>query len=82
VLGLDALGVLAVLGDRDRPVAVEPAMAVEHPDLVLFEQMGDAAVELAGHVARAFDHLVEIVAYVLGFEAEIAKVVHQPVDLG
>jgi hypothetical protein len=81
VLCLDGLGGLAVLRDRDRLLAVQPAMAVEHLDLVLPEQVLDAAIELARDLARALDHLREVVADVLGLQTEVAGMLHQRVDL-
>ena len=73
---------LAVLLDRDRALAVEPALAVEHGDLVFPQQVLDAAVELARDLARALDHLVEIVAQLLGAEAELLEVMHEVENLG
>ncbi len=51
-------------------------------DLVLLHQMADAARQLLGHAARAFDHRVQIIADAVGLQPEFLGAVHQVEHLG
>jgi hypothetical protein len=57
-------------------------VAVEHGDLVLLQQMGDAARQLSGDVAAALHHLLQIEAHILGAEAVGVGMAQQMADLG
>ena len=58
------------------------AVAVEHRDLVLLQQVADATAELLRHAAAALDHGGHVEARVVGREAEARRVPHQLQHLG
>ena len=73
---------LAVLLHRQRLLARQLAVAVEHRDLVLAHQMRDARRKLLRHRARPLHHLVEFEVRLDGGEAEVRQMVQQVIDLG
>ena len=72
---------LAVLQNGQLALAGEPAVAVEHRDLVLLHQVFDAGIEPRRDPARALDHLGDIEGDIVRRQAEIAGMLHQMVDL-
>ena len=76
VPGAQVLGALVGL-DPDLALGGQRRLAHDHRDLVLLHQMADAGIELLGHVARAFDHRVEIESDACGRQTEFLGTVHQ-----
>ncbi|MPL73135.1 hypothetical protein SDC9_18928 [bioreactor metagenome] len=73
----------ALLGlDRDEAGLGQGGLAHHHGDLVLLQQMRDAARQLLRDPARARDDRVKIIADPLGLQAEFLGAVHQMEDLG
>jgi len=72
---------LAVLLHLQLAGAVQTGMPVDDGDLVLLEQIADAAGQLLGHPARALHHLCEVETDVLGGEAVGVEIVQDVVDL-
>ncbi len=75
-LGGQLIGALVGL-DGDLALAGQPGLAHDHGDLVLLEQMPDAARKLLGHPARARHHGVEVIADAIGLQPEFLGAVHQ-----
>ena len=53
-------------------------VAVEHLDLVLLHQEGDAVAQLLGDGARTGDHLGQVEAHALDREAKVLEVAELP----
>ena len=83
MLGTDRRQRFTVLaGERDAALTFEPRRSVDHGDVVLLHEKGDAVRQALGHFAAALDHLREIEADIVGAQAELARVLHQAIDLG
>src|SRR5690606_3742708 len=72
---------LSVLFNPDLAFAVQPAVAVDHGDLVLLQQVGDAARKLLRYAARPLHHLAQIEADILRAEAMGVEILQDVVDL-
>ena len=57
-------------------------LAHDHGDLVLFQQMADAAGKLLGHPARTFHHRVDVIADLVGRQAKLFGPLHQVEHFG
>ena len=83
VLGLDIGQRLAALARHgDAPLPSQPRRAVDHLDLVLAHQIGDAVRQPLGHFAAALDHARKIEADIVGGEPELGGAPHRCVKLG
>ena len=71
---------LAVLGHLELARAGQLAVAVEHGDLVLLQQMRDAGRKLLGDRARAFDDFFQVEFHVIGGKTEFAEIMQQMID--
>ncbi len=68
--------------DGDRASAFQPRRPVDHGDVVLPHEIGDAVGKPLGHFAAPLDHRREIEADIVGGEPELGRVPHRPVELG
>ena len=83
VLGGDRRQRLALFtGQRDAPLPFEPRRAIDHGDAVFLHEKRDAVRQALCHFAAARDHFREIETDIVGAQAELARVLHQVVDLG
>ena len=77
VLSSPPLPVMAIF-----PCPCELCLAVDHRDLVLLHQVGDAARELGGDLPAPLDDAGEIEAEIVASQTELRRAAHLVIELG
>ena len=73
------LACLACYGDTPSPF--QSCCAVDHRDVILAHEIGDAVRKLIGHFAAPRDHAGQIEADIIGGEPELGGATHRTVKL-
>src|SRR6185437_8152099 len=83
VLGLDVRERLpAFIGDGNTAGAFQARCSIDHRDLVLAHQIGDAVRQALGHFAAALHHAGQIEANIVRGEPELRGALHRVIKLG
>ena len=83
MLGLDIGQHLAARADHgDAPLPSEPRRPLDHLDLVLAHEVGDAVRQPLGDFAAALDHARKVEADIVAGQPELAGAPHGRVELG
>ena len=66
----------------DAPLPSQPRRPLDHLDLVLAHEIGDAVRQPLGDFAAALDHAGEVEADIVGGEPELGGAAHRVIELG